>query len=90
MATFAAYVIVHGETGPVQFAPGDELPEWAEGLVGDHCLTEPQPEPETPAAPAVVPAVPVEPPADPPVVSEAPAIDVPDFTGAKPQRRARS
>lgn len=38
MATFAAHVIVHSETGPVPFAPGDELPEWAEGIVGKHCL----------------------------------------------------
>ncbi|SDK79312.1 hypothetical protein [Arthrobacter sp. ok362] len=38
MATFAAHVTVHGESGPVHFAPGDELPEWAEGLVGKHCL----------------------------------------------------
>ncbi|MEV8149949.1 hypothetical protein AB0O52_17615 [Arthrobacter sp. NPDC080073] len=22
----------------MHFAPGDELPEWAEGLVGKHCL----------------------------------------------------
>lgn len=44
MATFAAHVFVHGESGPVHFAPGDELPEWAEGLVGKHCLV---PEVET-------------------------------------------
>ncbi len=46
MATFAAHVFVHGESGPVHFAPGDELPEWAEGLVGKHCLV---PEVETEA-----------------------------------------
>ncbi|WP_284763393.1 hypothetical protein [Arthrobacter sp. efr-133-R2A-63] len=46
MATFAAHVFVHGESGPVHFAPGDELPEWAESLVGKHCLV---PEVETDA-----------------------------------------
>ncbi|MGM7776131.1 hypothetical protein ACSVHC_08950 [Arthrobacter sp. KNU-44] len=30
----------------MHFAPGDELPEWAEGLVGKHCL---EPEVETDA-----------------------------------------
>lgn len=45
MATFAAHVIVHGETGSVQFAPGDEVPEWAVDQVGAHVL---EPE-ETPA-----------------------------------------
>jgi hypothetical protein len=40
MATFTAYVIVHGDAGPVQFAPGDEVPEWAAPLVGEHVLTE--------------------------------------------------
>ena len=91
MATFAAYVIVHGESGPVQFAPGDDVPEWADGLVGDHCLTEPRAkvEPEL-EAPVVPPAEPPVEPVTPPVDPEAPT--VPDFTGAKPQaqRRTRS
>ncbi|WP_028265930.1 hypothetical protein [Arthrobacter sp. MA-N2] len=57
MATFAAHVFVHGESGPVHFAPGDELPEWAEGLVGKHCL-EPEAVDEVPVftAPNVPPA----------------------------------
>jgi len=91
MATFAAYVIVHGDAGPVQFAPGDDVPDWADSLVGDHVLTEPREEVETEPEVPVVP--PVEPPATPaPEAVEPESPDVPDFTGTKPQaqRRARS
>ena len=79
MATFAAHVIVHGESGPVQFAPGDEVPEWADGLVGDHVLTEPQS--EEPA---------VEESTDATGGEDLEPVDAaPDFTGAKPQTRTR-
>lgn len=82
MATFAAYVIVHGDTGPVQFSPGDELPDWADSLVGDHVLTEPREESVSDADEDETP------PADPP--ADAPKAEPVDFTGAKPaQRRAR-
>lgn len=39
MTKFAVHTIVHRDGMPVAFAPGDELPGWAEGMVGDHCLT---------------------------------------------------
>lgn len=38
MAIFKVYTAVHRGMESVHFAPGDELPEWAVGLVGDHCL----------------------------------------------------
>lgn len=37
--TLTAHVSLWDEAGKVVIlAPGDELPEWAEGRVGDHCL----------------------------------------------------
>lgn len=41
MKIFAVNTIVHREHQPVTFSIGDTLPEWAEGLVGDHCLEAP-------------------------------------------------
>ncbi|SEI44796.1 hypothetical protein SAMN04487917_101345 [Arthrobacter sp. yr096] len=38
MATFAEHVVVMRDFTAVTFKPGDELPDWAVGLVGDHCL----------------------------------------------------
>ena len=38
MKIFAVNTIVHREHQPVAFSVGDVLPEWAEDLVGDHCL----------------------------------------------------
>lgn len=36
---FKVYVAVHKDPAEtVWFAPGDDVPEWAEGLVGDHCF----------------------------------------------------
>lgn len=85
MAKFAIPVATLRDNELVQFAAGDEVPEWADGLVGDHCLVpedldldeddaedlppEPTPEPE--------PVPEDEKPADP---------AVPDFT--KPRARA--
>lgn len=40
MKIFAVNTIVHREHQPVAFSVGDALPEWAEALVGDHCLTQ--------------------------------------------------
>ncbi|WP_461169271.1 hypothetical protein [Arthrobacter sp. Z1-15] len=38
--TLAAFVSLWDEEGRVvALSPGDELPGWAEGRVGDHCLT---------------------------------------------------
>lgn len=40
MATLVANTTVRGENGfPVVLTAGSELPEWAEGLVGEHLLT---------------------------------------------------
>lgn len=37
--TLTAHVSLWDESGTVvTLAPGDELPEWAEGSVGEHCL----------------------------------------------------
>lgn len=38
MAFFTEYVILRDELDVVTFKPGDEVPEWAIGLVGDHCV----------------------------------------------------
>lgn len=38
MTKFAAHTMVHDGLTSHSFAPGDELPEWAEGLVGEHVL----------------------------------------------------
>lgn len=36
---FNAYVAVHQDpANSVWFSPGDDVPEWAEGLVGDHVI----------------------------------------------------
>lgn len=38
-----AHVVVHSDDAEsVWLAPGDELPAWAEGKVGDHCLALPE------------------------------------------------
>lgn len=48
MTTFQVYTTVHDGLTSHNFAPGDELPEWAEDLVGAHCL---EPEAEIAAEP---------------------------------------
>lgn len=78
MSTFAVHTVVHRDGFPVFFTPGDELPEWAEGVVGDHVLT-------ADSKPA---------PKDDETDDEAdedstPASDVPDFTAPAPARRGR-
>lgn len=89
MKIFAVNTIVHREYQPVAFSVGDVLPDWAEGLVGDHCL-------ESPAEPSDAPgdegSDDPEKPTDTAdnsdaVDDEAPAepSDAPDFT--KPARR---
>jgi hypothetical protein len=51
-------VLTHPETGvPVSLLKGQEIPDWAEGLVGDHLVDQVQP-----AAPAETPAVDEMPP----------------------------
>lgn len=79
MAVFATHVVLMRDFQAVAFAPGDELPEWAEGLVGDHVLT--SDEVESDPGPAVDP--------DPVVEPEPVAAEPVDFTGPKPPRGTR-
>lgn len=93
--TLTAHVSLWAENGAlVNLAPGDELPEWAEGKVGDHCLTlpteaiaEPEVESENPEAENADPD-------DEGDAEDAPASEVkgakpteaPDFTAPAPRR----
>jgi hypothetical protein len=98
MAVFATHVVLMRDFQGVAFAPGDELPEWAEDLVGAHCL-----EPETESASDSVddeeesdtdPDPESEPEGDESEASgeeaTAPAGDAPDFTAPAPRRNSRS
>gem|GEM_PF-6391400 len=89
MTVFTAHTVVHAESGPVFFGPGDELPEWAVGRVGDHVLSdpaepgdkpdgEPDDEPDTEGG---------DEPEDPAEPGDKP--DVPDFTKPAPRRRRK-
>ncbi|MCZ9884146.1 hypothetical protein [Arthrobacter sp. B2a2-09] len=49
MTKFSARVAVHTDDGPTWFNPGDDVPEWAEDLVGDHCIFEDAEPAEAPA-----------------------------------------
>ena len=46
--------VVSHDGMPTPILAGEDLPEWAVGLVGDHLLTDPEPEPETPKTPGRV------------------------------------
>lgn len=77
MPKFTANVHVHRESGPVFFAEGDEVPEWAAPLVGTH-VTDSEQEPEAD-----------EPEADADEETDAPADKAdaePDFTAPAPRR----
>lgn len=89
MAVFATHVVLMRDFQAVSFAPGDELPEWAEGLVGAHCLepedgtdadTEDADEDQDPETESE------EKSADDEEPSAAPT-DAPDFTAPAPVRR---
>lgn len=102
MAKFAIPVATLRDNELVQFAAGDEVPEWAEDIVGDHCLVldaeeleeleakvQPQVEPETPAEDAPPANVQLEVEPETEDEDEVPAAAdnaVPDFT--KPRTRA--
>jgi hypothetical protein len=95
MAVFATHVVLMRDFQAVRFAPGDGLPEWAEGLVGAHCLepetgfepgsadvdTDVDPDPKQEQDPE-----PDETDPDEDEPSPAPAA-VPDFTAPAPVRR---
>lgn len=76
MSVFSVHTVVHRDGQAVQFAPGDELPDWADGKVGAHCLV---PEDSKPAndGPELDPE-----PAAPSETGTA----APDFTSAAPRR----
>lgn len=79
MPKFSAHVVMMGpDYRPVSFAPGDEVPEWAE--VGEHVIAADTPEPE----PAEVDSDMDDGPDPEPAPDEAP-----DFTVPAP-RRTRS
>ena len=91
MAFFGVHVVLPHGCDYVQFAPGDEVPDWAVELVGEHCLAADSelPEPDDSEDPDREP----QPPADNEHVAEgaekfpkAPPAG-PDFTApAKPVR----
>jgi hypothetical protein len=91
MAVFATHVVVMRDFEAVKFAPGDELPEWAEALVGAHCLV-PEAEPDSDSDNAG--DADGEPDTDEDDVeaeepTPAPA-DAPDFTAPAPRRNSRT
>lgn len=40
MPKFSARVALHNDEGSVWFNPGDVVPEWAEDIVGKHCIVQ--------------------------------------------------
>ena len=74
-----AHVSLWADNGSVvSFAPGDELPDWAEGKVGAHCLDSGAPDAKIGAS-RVDPSEEAEP--------ESPkSTATPDFTSAAPRR----
>lgn len=93
MAVFATHVALMRDFQAVSFSPGDELPDWAEKLVGAHCL-EPEPDYEEDSgdggaeADGVGDAGPDADADDAEAEDAAPAAEAaPDFTGAAPAPR---
>lgn len=59
-AKFGVNTIVYTEDGsPVKFSIGDDVPEWAEGRFGDHCLAVPAAEVSVPIDPNIYEDMPV-------------------------------
>jgi hypothetical protein len=89
---FSVHVaLMSPEYKPASFAPGDEVPEWAIGQVGDHVL-EPEDAAESDGADDQDDAP--DPDADGDTDGDdadaPPADDQPDFTAAAPARRGRA
>lgn len=79
MSVFSTNVALMGPDFRVcSFSPGDTVPDWAVGLVGDHCLMD---APAKGSKPVVARSEPAE---DVPVVA-----GVPDFTKPAPAKRGR-
>lgn len=94
---FNAYVAVHKDPADtVWFAPGDDVPDWAEGLVGDHViagaheadeeevdvrLTDPENEPDDPETKwSTVNTIP---PAKPEALEDVDEVDLDSLTKAE-------
>lgn len=78
MSVFTVHTIVQRDGLSVSFAPGDELPEWAESKVGAHCLDSDQSAAKSRPA-RTEPTEEAEPVAPK-------SADTPDFTSAAPRR----
>jgi hypothetical protein len=93
MPKITKHVPVRRGFDTVWLKPGDDLPDWAEGMVGDHALASAEasaiPVGEEPAGPEIAPdlAPAVEPDAEAEVESEAEA--APDFTKPVATKRGR-
>lgn len=101
MPKFAAHTFVHDGLTSHSFAPGDEVPEWAVGQVGDHVLVpEEKAEADESSTPADSGAQDQDPgegedgdadaDADGEDDTPPPADEQPDFTAPAPVRRGRS
>lgn len=90
MAVFATHVVLMRDFQAVAFAPGDELPEWAEDLVGAHCL-EPEADADGAEGEGAEDPEPEADEGDAEVEEPTPApADAPDFTAPAPRRNSRT
>lgn len=85
MPHFKVHVVLTVGLDVVQFAPGDEVPDWALEFVGDHCFADA-------VEPDVVSDEPFMRPADDSAepAPEPAATAAPDFTGAAKPRATRA
>lgn len=90
MAIFATHVVLTRNFEAVVFTPGDELPDWAVGQVGAHCLeadtdTEVEADP-VPAEPEGAESEGAEPEDEDAAPVKPKTAAAPDFTSAAPRR----
>lgn len=90
MAIFATHVVLMRNFEAVVFTPGDELPEWAIGQVGAHCL-EADTDIKAEADPAPAEPEGADPEGTEPKDEDAAPVKprtagAPDFTSAAPRR----
>jgi len=87
--TLNTHVSIWGEAGElVVLAPGDDLPDWAVGRVGEHCLV-PGADPEGEPDGEKSEAVPEETAEEDGASDSEPADESLDFTKPAPARRGR-
>lgn len=82
MTKLVKHVPVRRGLDTVWLRPGDDLPEWAEGMVGAHALADDDSVTDSPAEPKVVAEHPKR-------ASKTKDPSTPDFTSAAPRRRSR-